>query len=287
MSDPHIPPFATHTAGRTLRYARIFGFSTLALLLVGGGLRLAFHYGEARALESRTAASLQRTVSTVTVRAGDATRSVTLPASLRGRSETTVYARSAGYLAAWHKTIGERVKKGELLATIDAPEQDQELAQALTAMQAMQGEMLRSEKMAALGSMVAGIAHELNTPIGIGVTISSTLHTQTQALLTELADSSMAGADVAQLQLDALGVLNQSVLTIPAALTSLAGAITTAIGAGLNPGAASIGALAGGLTGERIKTDAGSVYASASGAASLGNVVYTKNGKTLDRKSVV
>ena len=102
----------------------------------------------------------------------------------------------------------------------------------------------------------------------------------TQALLTELADSSMAGADVAQLQLDALGVLNQSVLTIPAALTSLAGAITTAIGAGLNPGAASIGALAGGLTGERIKTDAGSVYASASGAASLGNVVYTKNGKT-------
>ena len=115
--------FATHTAGRTLRYARIFGFSTLALLLVGGGLRLAFHYGEARALESRTAASLQRTVSTVTVRAGDATRRVTLPASLRGRSETTVYARSAGYLAAWHKTIGERVKKGELLATIDAPEE--------------------------------------------------------------------------------------------------------------------------------------------------------------------
>ena len=102
----------------------------------------------------------------------------------------------------------------------------------------------------------------------------------TQQLLTELANTSMAGADVAQLQLDALGVLNQSVLTIPAALTSLAGAITTAIGAGLNPGAASIAALAGGLTGERIKTDAGSVYASASGAASLGNVVYTKNGKT-------
>mgnify|MGYP000668014004 CR=1 FL=1 len=160
MSDPHIPPFATHTAGRTLRYARIFGFSTLALLLVGGGLRLAFHYGEARALESRTAASLQRTVSTVTVRAGDATRSVTLPASLRGRSETTVYARSAGYLAAWHKTIGERVKKGELLATIDAPEQDQELAQARATMQ--KGERLSGD-LAELQHLWAGSDSALAT----------------------------------------------------------------------------------------------------------------------------
>ena len=102
----------------------------------------------------------------------------------------------------------------------------------------------------------------------------------TQQLLTELSTSALAGADVAQLQLDALGVLNQSVLTIPAALTNLAGAITTAIGAGLNPGAASIGALAGGVTGQRVSTGAGSVYASTGGAASLGNIVYTKNGKT-------
>lgn len=102
----------------------------------------------------------------------------------------------------------------------------------------------------------------------------------TQQLLTDLSTSALAGADVAQLQLDALGVLNQSVLTIPAALTGLATAITTAIGAGLNPGAASIGALAGGVTGQRVSTAAGSVYASTGGAASLGNIVYTKNGKT-------
>ena len=44
----------------------------------------------------------------------------------------------------------------------------------------------------------------------------------TQQLLTDLSTSALAGADVAQLQLDALGVLNQSVLTIPAALTGLA-----------------------------------------------------------------
>ena len=75
-------------------------------------------------------------------------------------------------------------------------------------------------------------------------------------------------------------MLNQSVLTIPAALTGPATAITTAIGAGLNPGAASIGALAGGVTGPARQPAAGSVYASAGGAASAGRRRLHQNGKT-------
>lgn len=132
MSD--LPsPLAVHTDGRTLRYARILGVSVIGLLLFGGGVRLAFEHREAQALEARTEQALIRTVSTVTVREGEARRTVTLPATLRGRSETVIHARSGGYLSAWHKTIGDRVKKGELLATIDAPEQEQELAQARAA----------------------------------------------------------------------------------------------------------------------------------------------------------
>lgn len=137
MSDMTPPPsphaLAAHTGGKTLRYARFTGFSVLGLLLAGGGLRLALEHQDARALEQRTATSLTRTVSTVIARPGDGQRNVTLPATLKGRSEITLLARSGGYLTAWHKTIGERVRKGELLATIEAPEQDQELAQARAA----------------------------------------------------------------------------------------------------------------------------------------------------------
>ncbi len=58
---------------------------------------------------------------------------LTLPGTLQGVIESTVYARSNGYVVRWMKDIGSSVKKGELLAEIAAPEIDQELSQAVSA----------------------------------------------------------------------------------------------------------------------------------------------------------
>ena len=50
-----------------------------------------------------------------------------LPGTLQGFVESPIYARTNGYVLRWYKEIGEKVKKGELLAKIDTPEIDKSL----------------------------------------------------------------------------------------------------------------------------------------------------------------
>lgn len=64
---------------------------------------------------------------------------------------------------------------------------NRDLSVALASVQAMQAELVRSEKLAALGSLVAGVAHELNTPIGNSVTVGSTLQHQVKELAQDYA----------------------------------------------------------------------------------------------------
>jgi RND family efflux transporter MFP subunit len=54
---------------------------------------------------------------------------------LQAFEDSPIYARTNGYLVRWYKDIGSRVKEGDLLATIDTPEIDQELSQTRAARQ--------------------------------------------------------------------------------------------------------------------------------------------------------
>jgi RND family efflux transporter MFP subunit len=47
-------------------------------------------------------------------------------------SSSPVYARTNGYLRKWYVDIGARVKQGQLLAVVDAPEVDQQVAQSIS-----------------------------------------------------------------------------------------------------------------------------------------------------------
>ncbi len=58
------------------------------------------------------------------------TRQLTIPGDVQAYVETPIYARTEGYLKRWYVDIGGHVKEGQLLATIDTPEIDQQLKQA-------------------------------------------------------------------------------------------------------------------------------------------------------------
>jgi len=63
---------------------------------------------------------------------------------------------------------------------------NRELADSLGNLQRAQEELVRSEKLAALGSLVAGVAHELNTPIGNSLLAVSTLLDQSNAFAASI-----------------------------------------------------------------------------------------------------
>lgn len=60
---------------------------------------------------------------------GKGSAEITLPASLHALQEATVYARTNGYVKRWFAEMGERVKAGQVLAEIEAPELDREIDQ--------------------------------------------------------------------------------------------------------------------------------------------------------------
>jgi RND family efflux transporter MFP subunit len=55
---------------------------------------------------------------------------IALPGSTSAFNDTPIYARTSGYVKRWYVDIGAHVKKGQLLATIETPELDQQLQQA-------------------------------------------------------------------------------------------------------------------------------------------------------------
>src|ERR1700681_3608396 len=61
---------------------------------------------------------------------GAAEQILILPGDIQPYNKAAIYARVNGYLKNWNKDIGALVKAGEVLASIDAPDLDQQLAQA-------------------------------------------------------------------------------------------------------------------------------------------------------------
>lgn len=71
--------------------------------------------------------------------------------------------------------------------TLKLEQANAELAQALQTLRHAKDELVRTDKLAALGALVAGISHELNTPIGNGLTVATTLEHRVKAIDGQIA----------------------------------------------------------------------------------------------------
>jgi RND family efflux transporter MFP subunit len=134
-------PVSTSFAPRTGRRVKITAAAG-ALVLICGFLMVYFlkASGENRLQEtSKAESSLKQAVNVTTIESPGATRPLTLPGETAAWYESTLYARVTGYVGKWFVDIGDRVQKGQVLAIIETPELDADLAAAraeLTAAQA-------------------------------------------------------------------------------------------------------------------------------------------------------
>ena len=82
------------------------------------------------------------------------------------------------------------------LRTAELVQARDEAEAALQELRGAQGKLVEAEKMASLGQMVAGVAHELNTPLGNALVVSSTLHEQAQGIARAVEEGQLRRSDL-------------------------------------------------------------------------------------------
>jgi RND family efflux transporter MFP subunit len=121
-----------HPEARRRSGGRVLGLGAFLLLAAGLALGASRSYSQQRQVMA-TAEQIRDFVPSVRVapvQASDATVRVSLPATTSAFSVANMYARASGYIDKRYVDIGDRVKEGQLLVEIVAPELDHQISQA-------------------------------------------------------------------------------------------------------------------------------------------------------------
>ena len=131
--DPTLPDRSEALASGSPRTRRSNNRRFFAAALIAAGLAafgIVSRWLEHNRLAQWTEAQATASVELATLKMGSADDGLTLPGEIKALNEAQIRARVNGYIKEWKYDIGARVKAGETLATIDAPELDQQYQEA-------------------------------------------------------------------------------------------------------------------------------------------------------------
>lgn len=141
--DPPRSSNAQPKRGTFLRWLAL----AIALLVTGAllasGIRSRVRAG--KELRTETSQVAVTAVSVVSPKRTAPAQEIILPGNVQPFISSPIYARTNGYLKNWYADIGARVKQGQLLAVIDAPEVDQQLAQSLSTLNTAKANLALAE----------------------------------------------------------------------------------------------------------------------------------------------
>jgi RND family efflux transporter MFP subunit len=133
LHEPVTIPRHADSSTETGNKIRRFGIGVAVVLLVGFLIVFFVKLYEAREVARGTAetSSAPPMVNVITVEQAPATLALKLPGATAAWYQSTIYARVDGYVGTWTADIGDTVKKGQVLATIETPDLDAQLASAV------------------------------------------------------------------------------------------------------------------------------------------------------------
>ena len=130
MSETHKPGHEPPLTPPSPRNLRRVGLAAVAAAIVVALFGILQRRGQEAEVAKWTQSQAIPTVAVVTPQPGPAIQHLVLPGTVQAWYEAPIYARVSGYLKNWFFDYGAHVKKGDLLAEIDAPDLDAQLAAA-------------------------------------------------------------------------------------------------------------------------------------------------------------